>query len=179
VTIASLIWWKRESIWQFGLVNCQIDSLISHRIGMTRRITVGAIEYFARWGEPQRRADLANHQCIVFTPLTTGNEWRFQSPQGELKVIVQGKFRTNNSIAIREAVLAGLGVAVSPIWLFGDGMNQNLLKVVLHDYQPMTLAIHAVYRRGRFQSAKVHSLIDFLREEFKIDPWVSDYGQSL
>jgi hypothetical protein len=62
------------------------------------------------------------------------------------------------------------------VWMFGDEIYRGDLKVVLQDYQPTPLPIHAVYRRSRFYPAKITSFIDFLSEEFKLDPWVSSYG---
>ncbi len=156
----------------------QDTSLITCKIGTTRRVTIGANSYFEQVGEPQVPGDLTEHNCIVYTRLVTGNEWHFQSSKGLVKVKVSGNFQANNSVAVREAVLSGLGIAVSPIWLFGDKVDQGGLKIVLKEYQPTPLPIHAVYRRGRFQPAKVRCFIDFFANEFKLDPWVSDYGIS-
>lgn len=153
----------------------QDPALITRRIGTTRRVTIGSQSYFEQAGEPQVPDDLTHHNCIVYTRLATGNEWHFQSATGLAKIKVSGNCQANNSVAVREAVLSGLGIAVSPIWLFGDQVDRGL-KTVLQAYQPTPLPIHAVYRRGRFQSAKVRCLIDFLADEFKLDPWVSDYG---
>jgi DNA-binding transcriptional LysR family regulator len=89
-------------------------------------------------------------------------------------VRVGGRFQTNSSVAIRSAVLSGLGIAVAPVWMFGDEIYRGDLKVVLQDYQPTPLPIHAVYRRSRFYPAKITCFIDFLAEEFKLDPRVSD-----
>jgi DNA-binding transcriptional LysR family regulator len=153
-------------------------SLIAERIGTTRRVTIGATNYFRTRGEPRSPQDLINHNCIVYTRLSTGNEWHFKHPNGSSIVVkVQGNLRVDNSVAVRQAVLAGLGIAVSPIWLFGEEVNRGNLKIILPEYQPTPLPIYAVYRRGRFQPAKVSCFIDFLRDEFKIDPWVSDFGQ--
>ena len=152
------------------------SSLISHRIGTTRRVTVATTSYFEQAGEPQTPDDLVHHDCIVYTHLATGNEWHFLGTDGTIKVRVGGCFQTNSSVAIRAAVLSGLGVAVAPVWMFGDEIYRGDLKVVLQDYQPTPLQIHAVYRRSRFYPAKIISFIDFLAEEFKLDPWVSDYG---
>ncbi|WP_293308778.1 LysR family transcriptional regulator [Microcoleus sp. PH2017_10_PVI_O_A] len=148
------------------------SSLISHRIGTTRRVTVATTGYFEQAGEPQTPDDLVDHDCILYTPLATGNEWHFLGTDGTIKVRVGGRFQTNSSVAIRSAVLSGLGVAVAPVWMFGDEIYRGELKVVLQDYQPTPLPIHAVYRRSRFYPAKISSFIDFLAEEFKLDPWV-------
>ncbi|MGD1914473.1 MAG: substrate binding domain-containing protein [Rivularia sp. (in: cyanobacteria)] len=157
--------------------NHQDTSLISQCIGTTRRVTVASVEYLEKIGEPKKPEELVDRNCIVYTRLSTGNEWHFQSNEKIIKVKVTGNFQTNNSVAIREAILSGIGIAVSPIWLFGDCINNGKVKVILKEYQPTPLPINVVYRRGRFLPAKVRCFIDFLAQEFKLDPWVSDYGQ--
>lgn len=157
--------------------NYQDTSLIQARIGTTRRVTVASPQYLEKIGEPKKPEDLIHHNCMVYTRLSTGNEWYFQSNGKTIKVEVKGNFQANNSTAIREAVLSGIGIAVSPIWLFGDSINNGKLKVILKEYQPTPLPIYAVYRRGKFVPAKVRCFIDFLAQEFELDPWVSDYGQ--
>jgi DNA-binding transcriptional LysR family regulator len=154
--------------------------LIAQRIGLTRRVTVAAKSYWRDRSEPQTPEDLAHHNCIVYTRLATGNEWHFQNPTGgTVQVIVNGNLQVDNSTAIREAVLSGLGIAVCPVWLFGELLTSDSLRVVLTEYEPIPLPIHAVYRRGRFVSAKVRCWIDYLTTEFKLNPWLSDYGESL
>ncbi len=147
--------------------------LISHQIGLTRRVTIATKKYFQNAGEPITPADLTTHNCIVYTNLTTVNEWHFQGSEGASKVKVEGRFQTNSSVAVRSAVLSGLGVAIAPVWMFGDEIYRGDLQVVLQDYQPTPLPIYAVYRRSRFYPAKISSFIDFLTDEFKLDPWVS------
>jgi DNA-binding transcriptional LysR family regulator len=152
----------------------QNQSLVAHRIGTTRRVTVATQDYFLKAGEPQIPADLMNHNCIVYTRLSTGNEWHFQNECNILKIRVNGYFQTNSSVAIRAAVLSGMGIAVAPVWMFGDDLNQGNLKIVLQDYQPIPLPIHAIYRRSRFHPTKISCFIDFLTKEFKVDPWVRE-----
>jgi DNA-binding transcriptional LysR family regulator len=152
-------------------------ALLVHRIGITRRVTVAATSYFRERSEPQTPEALVEHNCIVYTRLATGNEWHFQRPTGgTTQVIVKGNLQVDNSTAIREAVLSGVGIAVCPVWLFGELLTSNCLRVILKDYQPIPLPIHVVYRRGRFVSAKVRCFIEYLTNEFKLNPWVSDYG---
>jgi DNA-binding transcriptional LysR family regulator len=150
--------------------------LITQQIGLTRRVTVAAASYFDDRPEPQSPADLANHNCIVFTRLATGNEWHFQHMGDTMQVIVNGNLQVDNSTAIREAVLSGLGIAVCPVWLLGNLLTSDSLRVILKAYEPIPLPIHAVYRRGRFISVKVRYFIDYLTTEFRLNPWVSDYG---
>jgi DNA-binding transcriptional LysR family regulator len=157
----------------------QDNSLVSHHVGTTRRVTVATKGYFEKKGEPQTPDDLVNHDCIVYTHLTTGNEWHFKGKEGLIKVRVAGCFQTNSSVAVRSAILSGLGIAVAPVWMFGDEIYQHDLQVVLQSYLPTSLPIQAVYSRSRFYAAKISCFIDFLASEFKLDPWVSDYDCSL
>jgi len=154
----------------------QIDdaTLIAHPIGMTRRITVGAASYFQNHSQPQTPEELVNHNCIVYTRLATGHEWHFQRPTGDVvQVMIKGNLQVDNSTAIREAVLSGIGIAMCPIWLFGDLLQSKHLIVVLKNYQPFPLPIQAIYRRGRFVPTKVRCFIDYLATKFKNNPWVS------
>jgi len=155
--------------------NRQDNSLISLPIGITRRITVATKSYFDQAGKPQTPEDLVNHHCIVYTHLTTGNEWHFQGKEGIIKVKVGGYFQTDSSIAIRSAILSGLGIAVAPVWMFGYDIHRSHLQIVLQDYPPTSLPINAVYHCSRFYPAKISCFIDFLESQFKLDPWVSDY----
>lgn len=149
--------------------------LIAQRIGVTRRVTVAATSYFRDRPEPQTPEDLVHHNCIVYTRLATGNEWHFQNAAGgTVRVIVNGNLQVDNSTAIREAVLSGLGIAVCPVWLFGELLTSNSLQIILTAYEPVPLPIHAIYRRGRFVSAKVRCFIDYLTTEFRLNPWLSD-----
>lgn len=152
------------------------QSLMSHRLGLTRRVTVASNSYFERAGEPKIPEDLIDHNCIVYTRLTTGNEWHFQEKDKLIKVRVSGCFQTNSSVAVRAAVLSGLGIAVAPVWMFGKEIYQGDLKVVLENYQPTSLPIHALHRRSHFSSPKTTCFINFIHEEFKRDPWVSEDG---
>ncbi|MCU0566426.1 MAG: LysR family transcriptional regulator [Oculatellaceae cyanobacterium Prado106] len=152
-------------------------NLIAHRLGLTRRVTVASVDYFRDRPEPQTPADLVDHNCLVFTRPTTGNVWHFQLPSGGTsQVTVKGNLQVDNSPAIREAVMAGLGIAICPVWLLGELLQSRQLKVILQAYQPTSLPIHAVYRRGRFVPAKVRCFLDYFTHEFKLNPWVSDYG---
>jgi DNA-binding transcriptional LysR family regulator len=152
-------------------------TLIARRIGSTRRVTVASGAYLARWGEPVHPTDLVKHDCIIYTRLATGNEWHFAGPDGEIVVPVQGRYHADNSEGVREGVLGGLGVAVIPIWLFNDDeLSRGAVRIILGDFEPITLPIHAVYPSRRLVPTKVRAMIEFLATEFVRDPRLSDRG---
>lgn len=146
-------------------------SLIARRIGLTRRVTVASADYLARRDVPKSPADLRDHDCVVYTRLATGNRWHFAGSDGP--VTVRGRFRADNSEAVREAVIAGAGIAVIPVWMFTDEITSGRVRIILHEYEPSALPIHAVYPSRRQVSAKVRAMIDFLGRAFAADPLLS------
>ena len=140
------------------------SNLIARKIGHSPRVTVASHEYLQAHGEPNNLDDLKHHNCIVYSLLTTHNEWHFSGPNGDEKIHVTGNFSTNSPDAIREAVLAGVGIAVTPLWLIEEELKHNKLKVILTDYKPTALEIHAIYPDRRFVPAKVLRFIEHLRE---------------
>ena len=54
----------------------------------------------------------------------TPNEWRFEGPDGPVAVPVAGRFRTDSSEAMREAVLSGIGLALTAAWVFADELDR-------------------------------------------------------
>ncbi|PSB54787.1 LysR family transcriptional regulator, partial [Chamaesiphon polymorphus] len=146
------------------------DSMLSvHQLGVTHRVTVAAVDYFRDRPEPKTPEDLLDCNCIVYSRLATANDWHFHLPTGgTTTVTVNGNLRVDGSTGVREAVFAGLGIAVCPVWLFGDLIRSDSLKVILKDYQPTPLPIHAVYRRGRFIPAKVRCFIEYFTNEYQL-----------
>jgi DNA-binding transcriptional LysR family regulator len=159
----------------FRIGELKESGLIARRIGTTFRVTAGAPAYFKLHGEPSTPEDLGAHNCILYTGLATANAWPYSRSGRDRSVRVSGNFQSNSAEAVRAATLSGIGIALSPIWLFGDDIRAKRLKVVLTDYQPKPLPIHAVSPANRRYSAKVNAFVDFFRAAFDLDPFVSGY----
>ncbi len=154
------------------------SSLVARKIGSARRITVASEACLAAHGEPQHPSDLAGMPCVIFTGgLNSPTEWRFDGPGGAVSVSVTGRFRTNSSEAMREAVLAGLGFAVLPTWYFTEEVTSGRLRPVLTGWEPPRGAISAVYPSRRNLAPRTRAVIDFFVDEFRLDPVISDYGE--
>jgi DNA-binding transcriptional LysR family regulator len=144
------------------------SSLIARKIGDSPRVTVVSPDYLAEHGEPKTLSDLKEHSCIVYTFLTTRNEWHFKGSEGEEKLRVYGRFSASNPDAIRDAVIAGIGIAVTPLWLIHDALTQGKVKVILTDYSPTPLEVHAVYPDRRFVPSRVGLFINYLKASMKL-----------
>jgi len=159
----------------FRIGELKDSSLIARRIGTTYRVTVGAPDYFVRHGEPKRPEDLKTHNCILYTGLASPHEWPYTRDGRACPVRVSGSFQSNSAEAVRTATLAGIGIALSPVWLFGEDIRAKRLRVVLADYRPKPMPVHALLPANRRYSAKVKACVDFFQAEFETDPFVSAY----
>lgn len=146
------------------------SSLVARRIGSTLRSVVATPAYLAKNGVPGRPEDLAQHNCLLYAYLSTGNEWVFRGTEGLISVKVSGNFRANNGEAIKQAVMADLGVAAMPDWFVQQDLDEGRLISILADYAPGLAEINAVYPSARHVSAKVRVFTEFLQAEFQKIP---------
>lgn len=68
----------------------------------------------------------------------------------------------NNSEALREALIAGLGICQMPTFIVGDDIAQGRLLELMPDYRLPEHAIYAVYPQRKYLPAKVSAFVDFL-----------------
>ena len=140
------------------------SSLIARRLAGSPVAVVATPAYLQNRGVPRHPDDLSAHSCLHYTYLSTGPDWVFASPAGEIRVRVPSTFRSNNGYALRDAMLAGHGITVMPIVFIQDELSRGAVTQFLEAYTPPPIPVNAVYPSGRFVSAKVRRFIDFLQE---------------
>jgi DNA-binding transcriptional LysR family regulator len=146
------------------------SGLSARRIGVSQRCTVATAGYLKSKGTPKTPQDLVHHNCILYAYLSTGSEWIFNGKDGEIRVKVSGTLRANNGEAIKQAVMADLGIAISPAWLIQDDLKAGRMQEILRDFAPPPAEINAVYPSARHVSAKVRAFTEFLKAEFEKIP---------
>lgn len=147
------------------------SSLIARRLAPDRRILCGAPSYFEKYGEPRTPDDLAKHNCLSYAYVSDADQWQFIDGEGTRSIAVRGNLRTNNGDAIRQALLAGLGVAILPSFIVGSDVQAGRLKAVLSDYLSNRASVYAVYPHSRHLTAKVRVFVDFLADRFGPSPY--------
>ena len=147
------------------------SSLIARRLAPDRRILCGAPAYFAKHGEPRTPDDLAAHNCLSYAYVSDTDQWQFIDGEGTRSISVRGNLRANNGDAIRQALLAGLGVAVLPSFIVGPDIQAGRFKEVLRDYLPNRVSVYAVYPHSCHLTAKVRVFVDFLADRFGPSPY--------
>lgn len=153
------------------------QALVARRIGEMRRVTVATPGYFAAHPPPAHPEDLAAHDCVVYTGLSTVDEWHYVGPDGGPVVVrVGGRVRVSASEGMRAAVLEGLGLAVVPTWLLTDEVETGRLVRVLADFEAAPMPISAIYPSRRMVPPRVRAFVEFLAAEFRADARLGSQG---
>jgi DNA-binding transcriptional LysR family regulator len=145
------------------------SSFIARRIGATEHTAVASPAYLHRHRSLQSPDDLADHVCVIQSGQKQPERWVFDSDQGRHVVDVNGRLWVDDVDAVREAVLAGLGVGLLPFASVRAAVGQGQLSVLLPEYHPASLPINAVYPHGTGLSLRARSFIDFLIKCLAVD----------
>jgi LysR family transcriptional regulator, transcriptional activator for dmlA len=140
--------------------------LSARRLTHTRRLVCAAPSYWDRHGRPQTPAELVSHECIVYTLNPSFNEWVFKSSTGEETISARGRFKVNNTSAMLEAAIGGLGVIMLTSLSVERALNTGELEAVLTNYITPEAEIYVLYLQNRYLSNKARAFIDYLLEHY-------------
>ncbi|MBA7931795.1 LysR family transcriptional regulator [Klebsiella sp. RHBSTW-00215] len=122
--------------------------------------------YLAKKGIPQRRIDLAGHDCLVYpglTPVLKIADEQDRMHQLKLHMPIQA----NSSLVLLKSVLEDQGIAYLPTYLIGGHIQKEEITPLLLDgtITCETHALYALYFPSKYSNPKVRSFIDFLVAE--------------
>lgn len=116
------------------------DTHVAWTLCGTASVLVATKAYLRRAGVPKAPVDLQQHNCLHYPRTQEMPVWSFtpvQSAKGRerINVPVRGSLAANNSEALREAALAGAGIALLPDFSAQDALRKGQLVLVLADWQ--------------------------------------------
>jgi DNA-binding transcriptional LysR family regulator len=134
--------------------------------------------YLETHSEPVSPADLSAHNCIQYAFYPFGDEWHFINPDGgPLTARVAGNLVTSDMELRRQAVIAGLGLALMPPFnIIHEELRTGSLVPLLRNYPTPELSIAALYPHRRHLAAKVRVFIDALAKLFADRDWLNPEG---
>jgi len=139
------------------------------RLAASQRMLVAAPAYLARHGTPRALPELAAHRGILYSRREP--DWRFRS-RGQVSVVrPERSLRLNNGLLMRDAALAGLGIALLPEFaVYRELASGELVEVAL-EVEPEGADIFLAYAEARSSSAKLRALTAWLRRAFGAPPY--------
>lgn len=142
-------------------VGTPVDSSLRARvIASTPRRLVAAPDYLAEHGRPGSPTDLRQHECLIHSGINTGAVWVFSNGTDTVRTRVRGRFAANNSAALCEMAVGGLGVALLASWLVDDAIADRGLVELLPDYELPPAPIQALMPPGRHIHPRVRAFVD-------------------
>lgn len=140
--------------------------LVSRVVARYKAVFCASPSYIAGRGEPLDIDDLAAHDCLIFSSRNQRQSWRFRG-EGSSWVKAQGRsrLRLDSGEAIRDAAMAGLGIAFLPDFLVAEDMAAGRLQPVLSDLETDDVKIVTIYPNKRLLEPRVRRFIDLMVEE--------------
>ncbi|ULR45511.1 LysR family transcriptional regulator [Rhizobium sp. K102] len=140
--------------------------LVSRVIAADRARLCASPSYLADRGEPRDIDDLAAHDCLIFSSRDQRQGWRFRGEGGAwVKAQGRSRLRLDSDEAIRDAAVAGLGIALLPDFLVADDLVAGRLRHVLPELETDDAKIVTLYPDKRLLEPRVRRFIDLMTKE--------------
>lgn len=140
------------------------SALVMRPLARSRTVLCAAPAYLKQHGTPQHPSDLQQHQCLVLQAM---DPWQLRAPDGSrLSLRVQGRFRSDSGLAVRDAAVDGLGIALLATWHITGQLARGELVQIMPGYQSDESMISAVYLNRKFVPPKTRAFIDFFAQRF-------------
>ena len=148
------------------------DTHVAWTLCATRSVLVASRSYLRRQGSPATPAELTQHNCLHYPRSQDTPAWTLEPMKPELggervTVQVSGSLAANNSEALRDAALAGLGIALLPDFTAQDSLRAGKLVQVLPDWKPVGAFAEQLYAIRPYSAhvpRAVTAFVSYLRQ---------------
>jgi DNA-binding transcriptional LysR family regulator len=148
------------------------SSLVARRLAADRLVVCAAPSYLDAHGRPATPGDLIAHNCLHYSLVPRDAEWRYRGAGGRpYSVTTRGNLTTSDGSVLRRAALAGLGLAVLPLFMVAADVSDGTLELVLEGARKAEIGIYAVYASRKQLPARTKLLLDHLVTWFSWEDW--------
>lgn len=146
------------------------SQLTARRLGETRMVIVGSPAYLKRQGVPKTPGELASHNRLGFSYARAIEGWPLTESSTQVPLAPVGNVQASDGEALRQLVLAGVGLARLAHFQVKDDLDAGHLVSVLEEHNPGdTEAIHALFlNQGGHLPARVRAFVDYLTTHVRL-----------
>ncbi len=141
------------------------SSLIARKLTTFHSVLCASPGYLEAYGQPARPAQIREHNCLLFSYSAESSEWTLSNDHGSETIEVSGNYKVNNSEALREAILGGLGIGRLPSFVAGPDLEAGRLVDLFPTYKMPEKAFYAVFLKREYMPANVQTFLDFAIEK--------------
>lgn len=139
--------------------------LVSRVLARYNALLCASPTYLAERGLPLDSDALAAHDCLIFSSRHRRQPWRIFGDDSGVKLPGRSRLRLDSGDAIRDAALAGDGIALLPDFLVAGDLAAGRLQQVLPDLLLDEVKVVTIYPTRRLLEPRVRRFIDFLVDE--------------
>lgn len=143
------------------------SGLIAAKLGTTGCGLFGSPRYFERKGMPQSHIDLPRFDLLASGTVDRRHRWTLHDSNAEVGIDFAPRLLCNDLILLRNATLAGLGIANLPAFLCKQDLAEGRLVEVLPQWQTADLSFFAMFADPKGVPVRVRTLLDFLVEHLR------------
>lgn len=148
-------------------------SFVAKPLATDRLVVVGAPSYLRERGRPEHPEELVHHECLHYELVSRPAEWRFRGRTGSTPIPVRGSFSSTDGTVLRQAALAGVGLAVLPWFMVAPDVGAGRLELVLEGQRRAQIGVFAVVAAARGLPLRVRLLLDHLTRWFAAVDWAA------
>ncbi|MGH8788217.1 MAG: LysR family transcriptional regulator [Cupriavidus necator] len=142
--------------------------LVMKVLGNSTQRLVGHPRLLDGIAAPLVPADLANLPSLDLGPPQSEHVWSLEGPDGaSAQVRHTPRLIADDIVALRSAVLQGVGIAKLPTMMVHKELQDGSLVEVLPQWVPRSGIVHAVFPTRRGLLPSVRKLLDFLAQEYE------------
>lgn len=139
--------------------------VIVKRLVASRRLLVASPAYLKRCGTPTSLADLESHRGIIYSNRGAA-DWRFRTGRKFVTVRPRSAFNVNNGLVMRDAAIAGLGIALLTTFILDVSLRNRSLQVIDVGAEAEGASVHIAYPQHLRSSGKIRALTAWLQQSF-------------
>lgn len=136
--------------------------LDARRLGDLRQGLYASPAYLAATGTPRYVHELAERPALQYLGQDPEPCWHLTDGSQTLRVAITPRLRSNHHAVLRDAAVAGLGVALCAELIAEAAVSAGRLVRLFPDFGAPIIPVHAVVPSQRFLAPKVRACLDFL-----------------
>ncbi len=140
------------------------SALTARKLAESQRFVVASPGYLAVRGTPTCPPDLVDHEGIIYSQYTGGEEWVFRRGASEVSVKIRARLTLSAAEGVREAVIAGQGLAIASRWMFAPELETGEVIRLLQEWTLPSLELWVIYPSGRLTTTKARAFVKWFEE---------------
>ena len=144
------------------------SSFTLRKIADIEHVLCASPAYLERRGWPQTPGDLKNHDCLLLRfPGSQQFRWNLEY-QGETRSLaVEGPIDADDGDVLTQWALAGLGIAMKPLYEVAAYIAQGRLVEIMPQVKPTTLTLGILYPSRRMLPPRAKAFIELAADELR------------